>query len=277
MGHTIVRQTPASSQTRFPSPTTVLGWALIILLLGACTSPARTHSADSLLVSAASNLILAFEEVGARYEEDTGTQVTFNFAASGQLAQQIEQGAPVDMFVSANTAYVEELAAKGRVLPDSVQTYARGRLTLWTRADSSPTVETVEDLLNPEVRRVAIANPEHAPYGVAARQALQTAGVWDAIQSKLVPGENVRQALQYAETGNVDAAIIPLSLSITSQGSWTLIPEDLHTPIEQALGVVADSPRRAQARDFADFIAGPQGQAILQEYGFMIPEEVSSP
>jgi molybdate transport system substrate-binding protein len=230
-----------------------------------------------LLVSAASNLILAFEEVGARYEEETGTQVTVNFAASGQLAQQIEQGAPVDIFLSANTAYVEELAVKGWVQADSVQIYARGRLTLWTRADASLTVETVEDLLNPEVRRVAIANPEHAPYGVAARQALQTAGVWEEIQSKLVPGENVRQALQYAETGNVDAAIVPLSLSITSQGSWTLIPQDLHTPIDQALGVVADSPRQAQARDFADFIASPQGQAILQEYGFMPSEEVSSP
>jgi molybdate transport system substrate-binding protein len=171
-----------------------------------------------LLVSAASNLILAFEEVGARYEEETGTQVTVNFAASGQLAQQIEQGAPVDIFLSANTAYVEELAVKGWVQADSVQIYARGRLTLWTRADASLTVETVEDLLNPEVRRVAIANPEHAPYGVAAREALQTAGVWEEIQSKLVPGENVRQALQYAETGNVDAAIVPLSLSITSQG-----------------------------------------------------------
>jgi molybdate transport system substrate-binding protein len=230
-----------------------------------------------LLVSAASNLILAFEEVGTRYEEETGTQVTFNFAASGQLAQQIEQGAPVDVFVSANTAYVEELAAKGHVLPDSVQSYARGRLTLWTRADSPLTLETVEDLLNPEVRRVAIANPEHAPYGIAARQALQTAGVWDTVQSKLVPGENVRQALQYAETKNVDAAIIPLSLSIVSQGSWTLIPEYLHTPIDQALGVVADSSRQAQARDFADFIAGPQGQAILQKYGFTPSKEVNSP
>jgi molybdate transport system substrate-binding protein len=230
-----------------------------------------------LLVSAASNLILAFEEIGARYEEETGMPVTFNFAASGQLAQQIEQGAPVDMFVSANTAYVEDLAARGRVLPDSVQTYARGRLTLWTQADASLAVETVEDLLKPEVRRVAIANPEHAPYGVTARQALQTAGVWETVEPKLVLGENVRQALQYAETGNVDAAIIPLSLSITSEGRWTLVPEDLHTPIDQALGVVADSRRQAQARDFAAFITGPQGQAILQEYGFLSPEEVSSP
>ncbi len=272
-----MRQTPASLLTRFLPLASRLGSALIVLLLGACTSPPRTHTNDPLVVSAASNLILAFEELGARYEEETGTPMTFNFAASGQLAQQIEQGAPVDLFVSADTAYVEDLAARGRVLPDSVQTYARGRLTLWTRADASLTVEAVGDLLKPEVERVAIANPEHAPYGVAARQALQTAGVWEALQPKLVLGENVRQALQYAETGNVDAALVPLSLSIVSDGKWTLIPEDLHTPIDQALGVVADSPRQAQARDFAAFITGPQGQAILQEYGFTPPKEVSSP
>jgi molybdate transport system substrate-binding protein len=221
-----------------------------------------------LLVSAASNLILAFEELGTRYEQETGTPVTFNFAASGQLAQQIDQGAPVDLFLSANAAYVEDLAAKGRVLPGSVRIYARGRLTLWARPDSSLTVETVEDLLSPEVERVAIANPEHAPYGMAAQQALQTAGVWDAIQPKLVFGENVRQALQYAETGNVDAALVPLSLSITSEGNWNLVPEELHVPIDQALGVVADSPRQDKAMNFAAFITSAQGQAILSEYGF---------
>jgi molybdate transport system substrate-binding protein len=272
-----MRQTPASLPTRFLPLASRLGWALIALLLGACISPPRTQTNDPLVVSAASNLILAFEELGARYEDEMGMTITFNFSASGQLAQQIEQGAPVDLFVSANTAYVEDLAAKGRVLPDSVQTYARGRLTLWTRSNASLTVETMGDLLKPEIERVAIANPEHAPYGVAARQAMQTAGVWEALQPKLVLGENVRQALQYAETGNVDAALVPLSLSIVSEGKWTLVPEDLHTPIDQALGVVADSPRQAQARDFAAFITGPQGQAILQEYGFMPPEEVSPP
>lgn len=272
-----MRQTPNSSRICFPSLTSIFGWALMVFLLGACTSPARTDTSDALLVSAASNLILVFEELGTRYEQETGTPVIFNFAASGQLAQQIDQGAPVDLFVSANTAYVEDLAAKGRVLPDSVLIYARGRLTLWTRADAPFTVETVEDLIRPEVERVAIANPEHAPYGVAARQALQTAGVWDAIQSKLVLGENVRQALQYAETGNVDAAMVPLSLSITSEGNWTLVPEKLHTPIDQALGVVADSPRQTQAQDFAAFITSAQGQAVLGEYGFAPPEGGGSP
>jgi molybdate transport system substrate-binding protein len=242
---------------------------LISLWLAACVSPAGTPEPEALVVSAASNLILAFEEMGARYEQETGGPVIFNFAASGQLAQQINQGAPVDLFVAANVAYVEDLATKGLVLPDSVQVYARGRLTLWTRADSTLSVETVEDLLKPEVRRVAIANPEHAPYGVAARQALQTAGAWEEVQPKLVLGENVRQALQFAETGDVDVAIVPLALSINSDGGWTPVPEDLHMPIDQALGVVADSPRQAQARDFAAFILGPQGREILREYGFV--------
>jgi molybdate transport system substrate-binding protein len=266
--------TTLSSAFRLP-PGWLCIWLAAALVLTACASPTAAVTPGPLVVSAASSLIPAFEEIGARYEQETGRTVTFNFAASGQLAQQIDQGAPVDLFVSANTGYVQDLAAKGRVLPDTVQIYARGRLVLWTRSDSSLNVETVEDLLKPEVRRVAIANPEHAPYGVAARQALQTAGVWEAVQPKLVLGENVRQALQYAETGNVDAALVPLSLSIDSKGKWTLVPEDLHSPIDQALGVVADSPRQAMARDFAAFITGPQGQAVLQDYGFMPPEEVS--
>jgi molybdate transport system substrate-binding protein len=251
--------------------------ALSTLVMVACTSPAPKPTPEPLLVSAASNLIPAFEELGQQYQEQTGTQVVFNFAASGQLAQQIEQGAPVDLFVSADVDYVKELAAKGRVVPDTVQIYARGRLTLWARADSRLHIETVQDLLKPEVQRVAIANPEHAPYGVVARQALQAAEVWNNIQNKLVLGENVRQTLQFAETGDVDVAIIPLSLSITSAGHWALVPEDLHPPINQALGVVTDSPRQSAARDFAAFITGPQGRHILSKYGYELPEEGRSP
>jgi molybdate transport system substrate-binding protein len=245
--------------------------ALVSLVVVGCTSPTSDPAPEPLLVSAASNLLPAFEELGQEYQQQTGTPVVFNFAASGQLAQQIEQGAPVDLFVSADVGYVKDLAAKGRVVPESVQIYARGRLTIWSRADSRLDVQTVQDLLKPEVHRLAIANPEHAPYGVIARQALQAAGVWDMIQDKLVLGENVRQTLQYAETGDVDVAIIPLSLSITSEGHWTLVPEDLHAPIDQALAVVADSPRQSVARDFAAFITGPQGRDILSKYGYELP------
>jgi molybdate transport system substrate-binding protein len=219
----------------------------------------------------------ALEELGARYQKETGRPVTFNFGASGQLAQQIDQGAPVDLFVSADVDYVAALASKGRVLPDSVQIYARGRLTLWTRADSGLSVETLQDMLKPEVQRIAIANPDNAPYGKAARQALQAAGLWLQVEPKLVLGENVRQTLQFAEAGDADVALVPLALSLGSNGHWKLVPEDLHTPLDQALGVVADSPRQAGARDFAALITGPQGQEVLRKFGYVIPEEATSP
>jgi molybdate transport system substrate-binding protein len=246
-----------------------LALGIILSSLVACAAPAATSTPEALLVSAAADLTPAFEELGVIYEKESGTPVVFNFGSSGMLAQQIDQGAPADLFAAANISYVNDLASKGRILADTVQPYARGRITLWTRADSGLAVETIEDLLRPEVQRLAIANPEHAPYGLAARQALQTAGMWEAIQPKLVLGENVRQTLQFAETGDVDVAIVALSLSVTSNGRWKLIPEDLHAPIDQALGVVADSPRQSQARGFVALITGPQGHAILRKYGFV--------
>jgi molybdate transport system substrate-binding protein len=118
------------------------------------------------------------------------------------------------------------------------------------------------------VTRIAIANPDHAPYGLAAKQALQSAGIWDRVQPKLVYGDNIRQTLQYAETGNVEVASVALSLSVQSKGRWTLIPEELHKPIDQALGIMKSTKNEQAARAFANFVVGPQGRAILQRYGF---------
>lgn len=250
-------------------------WVLLglIFFMSACAPFEETQPPEPLVVSAASDLILAFEELGRLYQAETGQPVVFNFGSSGQLAQQIDQGAPVDLFAAANVSFIEDLEAHQRVLPESVQLYARGHITLWTRSDSPLTVETIEDLLNPQVQRVALANPAHAPYGMAAQQALQSAGVWDTLQPKLVLGENVRQTLQFAETGDVDVAIVALSLSTTSDGRWQLIPEDLHQPIDQALAIVAGSPRQAQARQFADLLNSAQGQEIMHKYGFLLPDE----
>jgi len=155
--------------------------------------------------------------------------------------------------------------------------YARGRITLWTRADSPLQIASLADLTRPEVRRIAIANPDHAPYGVAARQAMQTAGIWEAVQPKLVLGDNVRQTLQYAETGNVDVAIVALSLSMPATGGtsgrWTLIPQELYPPIDQALAVIKDTKHEVAARAFATFVNGPQGRQIMRKYGLILPGE----
>jgi len=251
----------------------------LALLLAACqgAATARPTPPPTLTVSAAADLVYAFTELGRAFEQETGIPVVFNFGSTGQLAQQIEQGAPVDLFAAANVSFVEDLAHKGRVLPDTVALYGRGRITLWTRTDSPLSIDSIEDLAQPAVQRIAIANPDHAPYGMAAREALQSAGLWETVQRKLIQGENVRQTLQYAETGNVDVAIVALSLSLQEEGRWTLIPEELHAPIDQALAVVTDSRQQAAARAFADFINGPAGRPIMRHYGFVLPGEEIAP
>lgn len=264
---------------------------MTLVLLAACVAPmtpvvtqalttqTRGPAPVTLTVSAAADLTYAFGEIGKQFEAETGNKVVFNFGSTGQLAQQIEQGAPVDLFAAANVSYVDDLEQKGLVLPETKQLYARGRITLWTRTDSPQQITKVEDLTRPEITRIAIANPDHAPYGVAAREAMQTAGVWEAVQPKLVLGENVRQTLQYAETGNVDAAIVALSLSVPAAasagqpGRWTLIPEDLHAPIDQALAVIRGTQHEAAARAFAAFVNGSQGRLIMRKYGFVLPGE----
>jgi molybdate transport system substrate-binding protein len=243
--------------------------------LASCNKPGGESDKPSLTVSAAADLTLAFEEMGKLFEQDTGIKVTFNFGSTGQLAQQIEQGAPVDLFAAANVSFVERLEQRGLTLPDTKAIYAQGRITLWTRPDSSLRVEKVEDLTRADVKRIAIANPEHAPYGIAAREAMQSAGVWEKVSPKLVFGENIRQAHQFAESGNVDVAIISLSLSMHSPGRWTLIPAELHKPINQALAVIKGTRQEEAARKFAAFIGSDKGREVMRKYGFILPGEES--
>jgi len=235
--------------------------------------PGADQRGSKITVSAASDLTPAFEELGKLFERETGVKVTFNFGSTGQLTQQIENGAPVDLFAAANARFIEELERKNLIWPDTKALYAQGRITLWTRSDSPLRIERVEDLARADVRRIAIANPEHAPYGVAAREALQQCGVWQAAQPKLVFGENVMQTLQYAETGNVDAAIVALSISVGSGGRWALVPQKAHQPLNQALAVIRGTRREAEARRFAAFINSPSGRSVMRKYGFILPGE----
>ncbi len=240
---------------------------LLVLPVGC---EARSTSPE-IVVAAASDLTFAFRELGERFEEETGTRVVFNFGSSGQLAQQILHGAPVDLFASANQRFVDELEEAGRLVPGTRAVYARGYLALWTRADAPQVPERIEELTRPEFRRIAIANPQHAPYGVAAREALQSTGLWEALQPRLVYGENIRQTLQFAESGNVDVAIVALSLALATDGQWVQIPDHLHQPLDQALAVVRGSANEADARRFAALVTGEEGQAVLCRHGFGIP------
>lgn len=251
---------------------------LTVLLISSCAqqrSASNDHEGNpkKLYVAAAADLAPAFEEIGRSFEQETGIQVVYSFGSTGTLAKQIENGAPMDVFAAANIEYIDGLERKGLIIPDTKALYARGRITIWTKADSKLRIEKLEDLAAAEAQKIGIANPEHAPYGMAAREALQSVGIWDAVKSRLVFGENVRQTLQYAETGNVDVSIVALSLSVQSKGRWTLIPENLHQPLDQALAVIKSTTHEPQARQFAVYINGRQGRPIMRRYGFVLPGE----
>lgn len=251
----------------------LLSFILLVLLTG-CRGGEAAGS-DTLTISAASSLTLAFEEIGEAFTQEHGTTIAFNFASSGQLAQQIEEGAPVDVFASADVDYVDEIAAQDLIVPDSQRIYARGRLTIWTQSDGEADITRIEQLGEPAVRTIAIANPDVAPYGRAAREALQAAGIWEAVQPKIIIGDNVRQAFQYGETDNVDVVLAPLSLSKQSDGHWELVPTDMHAPIDHALAIVRDAPNPDGARAFVDFLMGPTGRALLEKHGLEPAEDAS--
>ncbi|MDZ7639224.1 MAG: molybdate ABC transporter substrate-binding protein [Bryobacterales bacterium] len=218
-------------------------------------------------MAAAADLSPLTEKISSLYEEESGQAVRFVVGSSGLLARQIEQGAPFDVYLSANARYVEDLMRKGKVAPDSVSVYALGRLGIWWKGGE---IREAKELLRPGIRAIAIANPAHAPYGEAARDYLQRAGVWNQVEAKLVFGENVRQAAQFTASGNADALVSSWTLVRPMKGS--LVPSDAHAPIRQAGGVVAASSRAGEARRFLQILGKPAARALFQEHGFDLPE-----
>lgn len=229
-------------------------------------------SRPELIVAAAADLVFALREIAPVFEREHQAKITLTFGSTGQLAQQIQHGAPVDVFFAANITFVEDLRAKGALLADSVETYAQGQIVLATHRDRPP-LATLRDLTRHDVRRIAIANPAHAPYGMAAREALVSAGVWTQVQPKLVYGENVRQALQFLETGNVDAAIVALSVAQVPDVRFAPVDPNLHRPIIQAAAVTTRSRQPDLARALIHFVIGPQGRPVMKRFGFLRPGE----
>ena len=246
---------PLSNLSRLLS-SSVMTLFLIVFLAGNCLQ------AKELFIAAAADLESLQTDVTAAFQKQSGAGLKFTIGASGILEKQIENGAPYDVFLSANEQYVKDLAASGAIDPATVRTYAYGRLGLWSRDGR---IRDVRQLLEKSVRNVAIANPEHAPYGAAAREFLTRQGLWKQLQPKIIYGENVRETLQYAESGNVDAAITSWSLLVSKKDA-VLLPAD-HAPIAQAAGVVATSKQKALARQFLDFLGSPAGRAILERHG----------
>ena len=225
-------------------------------------------------VSAASDLAKAFDEVGKSFRVRTGIEPIFNFGSSGLIARQITEGAPIDLYASANEQFVDDVVARGKCDATTKRMYARGRIVIWSKGGGVAPPTKIEDLADPRFASIAIANPDHAPYGKAAKEALEKAGIWSAVESRIKYAENVSQTLQYAQTGNVEVAIVALSLAIVSQGGTTIaIPSELHDPIDQALVACGSGAAFANAKAFADYVASPEGRAIMMKYGFILPGE----
>ncbi len=245
-----------------------------LLVSAACFSgrAAAAGPRPELIVAAAADLVFALGEIAPLFETEHRVTVTLMFGSSGQLTQQIQQGAPVDVFFAANVAYVDALRGKAAILADSVEPYAQGQIVLATQA-TRPPLSSLRDLQREDVRRIAIANPAHAPYGVAAREALLSAGLWTRVQPKLVYGENIRQALQFLQTGNVEAAILALSVARSPGLRYRVIDQGLYKPLLQAAAVTTRSKHPDLARAFVRFVNGPQGRPIMRRYGFLLPGE----
>jgi len=238
---------------------------LLIPLISAMTTATAANAAQPLLIAAASDLAPLTAAFEAGFARTNGVKVRFTLASSGSLARQIENGAPYDVFLSASDQYVKDLSRTGYVEPATVTVYALGRIALWSRDGS---VRTLADLEKPQVKHIAIANPEYAPYGLAARQLLERRGLWNKISDKLVYAENVRQSLQYAESGNADAVITSWTLL---KGSGVLLPSESHDPIRQAGAVIKGSTQVDAARKFLVFLTSAEGRKILEEGGLFRP------
>lgn len=239
------------------------------ILLSSCSAPRATNG--KLTVAAAANLMDVFGEVGRAFTSKTGVQVVFSYGSTAQLATQIENGAPFDLFAAADTEHVDALVAAGKVTADSRAIYALGQLALWIPEREISGAGGLEGLAGPQIRFVAMAQPDLAPYGRATVEVLKDAGLWNRVQPKLVYGTSISMAKQFAASGSANAAFTAYSLVLHDRGTVLKIDPHLYQPIEQAMGIVAASARPEAAKQFRSFLLGTEGRTILANGGYLLP------
>jgi molybdate transport system substrate-binding protein len=250
-----------------------------LLLLAACLGlPAHPALAEQITIAAAADLKFALEEIVAVFKQaHPGDAVDTVYGSSGKFHAQIQQGAPYDLFFSADIQYPRILAREGFAASE-VKPYALGRLVLWSATRDASRM-TLADLADPAIRKIAIANPKHAPYGKRAEEALRAAGLWDRLQDRLVMGENIAQTAQYVQSGNADIGIIAQALALNKElaarGGHALIPDTLHQPLEQGFVVTRRAADSKLAQRFADHMGSPEARRIMARYGFALPGEAT--
>jgi molybdate transport system substrate-binding protein len=249
--------------------------AAVVAALVALGVPLIAAQSAGIRVAAASDLQMVMPAIADRFQQSTGRAVGVSYGSSGNFFMQIQNGAPFDVFLSADIDYPRRLEKAGFAEPGTIVTYGFGRIVVWCRrggpVDAQRGLEVLADV---RVRRIAIANPEHAPYGRAAVAALRHEGLYDRVQSKLVMGENISQAAQFVDSGNADAGIIALSLALSpalkTDGTYYEIPQSFYPPIEQGAVVIKASANKAAAQQFLQFLRVPDSSRLLQSFGFAV-------
>jgi molybdate transport system substrate-binding protein len=250
---------------------------LLIILLAMATICGQTVRARELSIAAASDLVFCLEELNRAFNK-AHPEIVLKLitGASGNLFAQISNGAPFDVFLSADMRYPLELIKAGLASRESLTLYAIGHLVVWTASDAVDISSGIQSLTAPRIRKVAIANPEHAPYGRAAKAALAYFDAWDAVQGKLVFGENIAQAAHFVETGNADAGIVALSIvlapSLSSKGRWIEVPNHAYSPLEQGAVVTRNGAANPAAQVYIEFLRSADARTIFDRFGFRLPE-----
>lgn len=244
--------------------------ALAVLLV---LVPAGAAAEPAITVFAAADLAFAFKEIVPQFEKASGAKLTLVLGSTGNLARQIEHGAPADVFFAADQSFVDRLIAREVLARETRTLYARGLIVLATAKRFGPKLTDFRALLDPRVRHVAIGNPAHGPYGRAAEQALREVGVWDAVKPKLVYGEDIRHALQFVQTGAAEAGIVARSIADVPEIEWTPIAAGLHAPLDQIAAVARRSAMPDLALALIRFVTGREGREIMSRYGFLVPGE----
>lgn len=230
-------------------------------------------AAQSITVAAAADLQSAMQDVAAQFQKETGKEVKVIYGSSGNFFQQLQNGAPFDMFFSANLDYPKKLQAAGLVEEGSYYEYAKGKIVLWVAKDSILDLKSgLQLLLSPAVKKIAVANPQHAPYGQAAVAAMQKEGVYEQVKDKLVLGENISQTASFVMSGSADVGIVALSLALSpnmkDKGHYIDIPAGDYPAIEQACVILSSSKNKETARQFLSFLKTASVAETLRSYGF---------
>ncbi len=252
------------------------GWMALIALIVFETGGPMNAFGGELTIAAASDLNFAIKDLVAEYEKTTGNRVKLSLGSSGNFFSQIQNGAPFDLYFSADIGYPRKLEEAGLTVPGSLYPYAVGRIVIWTQQKTQIDVSKGIDVLRmPTIRKVAIANPKHAPYGRAAVAAMEHYHVYNLVKDKLIFGENISQAAQFIESGACDIGIIALSLALAptmkSVGTYWEIPADAHPSLEQGAVILKSSKHQDEAKQFVEFMQGSEGQEIMRRYGFRLP------